>query len=182
MSAIKVNDLVKVVSCESYLDLFKDRTGKVTRIFETLTVPVAIVELEDGSTIKVPVNNLDKVEVKPQESEIPEGAKRITEAEFREAVAQVTSHFAARRGDIMLGMTGLMVGADIGRKLFGSQDSVVMTKDEFIVNLWDGCSPVNVSESVNGKMTLDQSLPVAISAIHSMRDLANTIFDESDHD
>lgn len=181
--SIKVNDRVKVMACEGYLDLFKDRTGKVTRIFETLSVPIAIVELEDdnGSTIKVPVNNL--VKVKPQETEdVPEGAKLITKEAFDCAIVESTSGFAAKNGDVMRGISGLIVGADIGKKLFGSQDSVVMTKDEFIVALWDGCSPVNVRESVAGKMTLDQSLPVAITAIAAMRTLANILFDESDHD
>lgn len=183
MSTIKVNDQVKVVSSECYLDMFTGCIGKVLRIHETLTVPVAIVELEDGTTVKLSINDLVKIEVKVQQTEeskveIPEGAKRITDEDYKIAVSESASDFSVKNGDFMRGMSGVIIGADIGKKLFESQDSVVMTKDEFIVTLWDGCSPENIRESTGGKMPIDKSLTVSISGIIALRKVADILFDD----
>ena len=180
---IKVNDRVKVVSCKHYLDIFKDRVGTVVRVYETISDPIAIVEFEDGVTAKIPFETLLKVTTQQTEeakSDIPEGAKRITEADYKKAVSESASYFVAKSGAFTRGMSGVITGAKIGDKLFESQDSVVMTKDEFIVTLWDGCSPMNIRDNTGGKMSIDRSLGVSISCIIALRKVADILFDESE--
>lgn len=182
MSTIKANDRVKVVVGTRYYDILGNQIGQVLRTYD-FADGVAIVEFPEGMTVKIAIDDLVKIEVKPQETEeakveIPEGVKRITEEEFRKAVIEVTSDFAANNGGFMRGATGVIMGANISSKLFKSQDSVVMTKDELIVTLWDGCNPVNVSESTGGEMPLDKSLSVSISGIISLRKIADILFDD----
>ena len=183
MSAIKENDRVKVVACENYLELFRNCTGKVTRIFETLSVPIAIVELEDdaGTTIKVHVTDLVKVEVKSQESEIPEGAKLITKEAFDRAVMEATLN-AKSPSRILGSLSATIVGHNIGEKIFESEDAVYMTKDQFIATLWDGCSPKNVGESIDNQMSGEKCLHISITAMIGLEQTIEIFFGESDHD
>lgn len=183
MSRINVNDRVKVVAGFGWVRMFNGWVGVVQRMHELRADTVAIVEFEDGTTAKISVDDLVKVEYKSRETEdpntIPEGAKRITADDFGDAVAKSTASFAVNVGDITKGMSGLLVGADIGRKLFESRDSVVMTKDEVIATLWDGCSPANVCDSVDGETSLDKSFVISINAIESLREVADILFGES---
>lgn len=165
---ITVNDTVE----------YRGRVGKVERIFNY----VALVRIED-ELVKCDLNDLVKVE--PHETakeEIPEGAKRITAEDFRHAVIKATSSFGIKNDNVLGGLTGTIVAAEIGLKLFDSRDSVIMTKDEFIVTLWNGCSPESIKAGVGGQMPLDESLTVSISSINALRDLPDILFDKSDDD
>ena len=184
MSAIKENDRVKVVACENYLELFRNCTGKVTRIFETLAVPIAIVELENenGATIKVRVTDLVKIEVKSQETEnVPEGAKLITKEAFDRAVMEATLN-AKSPSRILGSLSATIVGHNIGNKIFESKDAVYMTKDQFIATLWDGCSPMNVGESIDNQMSGEKCLHISITAMIGLEQTIDILFGESDHD
>lgn len=184
MSVIKANDLVKVVADNGY-NGFRYNPYQIGRVLRTYDVAdgVAIVEFSSGMIVKIPFDRLFKIEVEPRENEevkveIPEGAKLITAVDYDNAVFESVSDFTETVGDYMGGMAAASLGTEIGEKLFESQDSVVMTKDEFIVTLWDACSPVNVSKSTNGEMSLDESLMVSITGIIALLNVADILFDD----
>jgi hypothetical protein len=174
--AIRENATVKVIG-----GVYKDETGKVVRIYGN--VGVALVQLENGDLVKVFLSEL--VEIRPQEAEpkteIPEGAKKISRADFDAALIESHQYMMERTfrnpmSGIIGGLTGTIVGADIADKIFKDQDVVVMTEDQFIAVLWAGCSPEAVNKSVGGKMYTRQAMDVSIAAIMNLRKIPSILF------
>lgn len=184
---IKEGDVIKVVTTEPWFEAVRGMFGEVRAIHELGDDKVAIVRFDDGSFAKLPVDGLAKVNPRgDQEVEaIPEGAKRITKADFEKALMESASALM-RGGDsakYLLGsMTGTIVGYQIKDNLFKSEDVITLTKDQYIATLWDACSPESISNRIDKKMTTDHCIDVGITAIIALMRTINILFGESEND
>lgn len=182
--SINVNDEVKVVSNnggDSAMTI--GYTGKVIRLYDLIT-PIAIVKFNNGITAKIPVNDLIKVETQVnQENKIPEGAKRITKAEFIEAVHDLTSPGGsfgrvATEVDPLFGLLGgmsaMITGMKIADRIFKDQEVVTITEDQFTEAIWDNCSPAKLAESSN--MSVRECMKVSLLSINALDDLIEIFF------
>jgi hypothetical protein len=182
---IKVNDEVVIVSNDFPFARFVGNVGTVVRMYEEVIPPTAIVKFSEFETVKVPVMYLEKVAPQEKSSdEIPEGAKRITRGDFARAVTEVTCpKFTGKMSDLIGTMSATIVGMDITQKLFNDRDEVVMTEDQLVATLWDGCAPENVCETVNREMSFTQCMGVSLASIVTLRDIVEILFpDESKND
>lgn len=160
---------------------YKGNTGKVVRVYGS--VGIALVQLENGDLGKVYLSEM--VEIRPQETEpkteIPEGAKKISRADFE--VAFIESNQFLREcttenptSGIVTTAVGTIVGKNIADKLFKDQDVVVMTEDQFTAALWTGCSPEATSGIIGGLMGVGKTIDVSIAALMSMRKIPDLLF------
>ena len=120
--SIKENSVAKVVSDNPFFCGLTG-TGKVVRMYEAMGI--AIVRFDNGQVAKIPVDSLEEIEQKNenQESKIPEGAKRITEAEFIELLKEITSpdNIIAKVGiekGMVVGMSAFIGGMKLLERLF----------------------------------------------------------------
>lgn len=185
--SIKVNDRVKVVQADGELSPLVGATGEVIRIYD-LSRTIAAVKITPDETIareiivKLPVEYLKKVGSPTQETEIPEGAKQISEADFETALEELTSPEKVLSGgdNAMVGFTRLLtaklVGHGVKKKIFKDRDVVVMTEEEFSVALWDACNPVAVDETTGNKMGADKTLRISITAIITLEEIVGILF------
>lgn len=179
--AIRENATVKVIG-----GFFEGRKGKVVKMHDF--AGIALVSFDDnGGLGKVEIAQL--VEIQPQESrivdvkiEIPEGAKKISRADFDAALAEITSPRKMLDGNFnpMVSFTKVLTARIIGdtlrEEIFKDQDVVVMTKDEFVVALWDGCNPKCVSDQIRGRQSVARSMDVSVAAILSLREIPDILF------
>lgn len=156
--------------------------GTVINTYAVTPDNVAIVHLEaTGETVKIPFSNLRKYE--PQEkqeskTEIPEGARRITEAEFGKAVIEVTALENHPSGmdeknpmsSILGGLVGAIVGGKIAKKVFKDNEVITVTRDQLVEIIWNGCSPANADEKNGGNMV------VSIAAVMTLQNLVEIFF------
>lgn len=136
--SINVNDEVKVVSNNGGDSaMMIGCTGKVIRLYDLIT-PIAIVKFNNGITAKIPVNDLIKVDTQVnQENKIPEGAKRITKAEFIELLKEITSpdNIIAKVGiekGMVVGISAFIGGMKLLERLFKDTEVIVITRDQLI--------------------------------------------------
>ena len=134
--SIKENSVVKVVS-ENPFFCGLTGTGKVTRLYGDMGI--AIVRFESGQVVKIPVDLLEEIELKNenQETKIPEGAKRITKAEFMRLLGEVTSpdNIIAKVGvekGMVVGMSAFIGDLKLLEKLFKDTEVIVITRDQLI--------------------------------------------------
>ena len=176
--AIHESTTVKVIE-----GLYAGKTGKVVHAYPSLGVAVVCFD-DNGDVAKISLSSL--VEIRLQEnretkSEIPEGAKEISRADFDAALIQATTVAMSQKiGDpsvgIMGAMTGAIVGEFIGSEIFKESDVVAMTEDQLITILWEGCSPERVSETVDKEMSLAKSASVSIAAFMVMKKIPRILF------
>lgn len=180
--AIQKNATVKAIG-----GFYDGRVGKVCSIFPE--IDTAVVSFDDNGDVgKVSLSAL--VEIQSQESkivgvkvEIPEGAKKISRADFDAAVEKITSpekmmDFASNP---MVGLikilTAKIVDDSVRDKIFKDQDVVVMTEDEVILALWDACNPIAVNEmTTGGKTSNRKAVKVAITALISLEEIVDILF------
>lgn len=174
--SINIHDTVKIVSGE-YEAKFRGQIGKVDTVFDF--AGIAIVRFETDR-VKVYIGDLVRVDPKATE-DISEGAKWISEAEWKEAVKLSTLSNVSQSSDPTVGMTGLVIGMNIGKRIFADQSRVALTKKEFIEILWDECSPSNVSKTVDEKLDVEKCVSVSLAAVLSLRETIEILFGESDH-
>lgn len=179
--AIRENATVKVIGGS-----FEGRTGKVVKIHDF--AGIAVVSFDDNGDLgKVEIAHL--VEIQPQESrivdvkiEIPEGAKKISRADFEAALAEITSPEKMLKSDsnpmgtIVQLMTAKIIGDSVRDKLFKDLDVVVMTEEEFISALWTACDPVTISESVKKGLLARSCIHVAITAMIGLEEIVGILF------
>lgn len=174
--AIRENATVNVIGGP-----YKDGTGKVVRVYGN--VGIALVQMENGDLGKVYLSEL--VEIHPQETEpkteIPEGAKKISRADFEIAFIESIqllreTAFDNPTSGIITTAIGSIVGKNIADKLFEDQDVVVMTEDQFTAVLWAGCSPEAMSGIIGGLMGIGKTIDVSIAALMSMRKIPDLLF------
>lgn len=183
---INVNDRVRVIRADGELIPLIGAIGEVDRIHELATGRIAIVKIIPDETcyreivVKFPVENLEKVEPK---TEIPEGAKQISEADFEAALKELTDPekmLSGKSGNPMVGFTRLLtaklVGDGVKKRVFEDQDVVVMTEEEFSVALWDACNPVAVDEFTGNKMGAAKTLKVSITTIITLEEIVDILF------
>lgn len=182
--SIQKNATVKAIA-----GVYDGRVGKVCNVYPE--IDLAVVSFEDNGDIgKVSLSYL--VEVQPQAEqivdvkiEIPEGAKKISRADFDAALAEITDpdkmfksgHDAL--GVIIRGLIAKVVGDSVREKIFEDQEVVVITAETFTVALWDACNPVAVNKATTGGKTSDRkALKVAITAIITLEEMVDILFGE----
>lgn len=177
--AIQKNATVKVIG-----GFYDGRVGKVCSIFPE--IDTAVVSFDDNGDVgKVNLSAL--VEIQSQESktvdvkiEIPEGAKKISRADFDAAIDKITSPKKMSRSNPMSGfiamLGGVLVSHTLREKIFKDQDVVVMTEDDFVVALWDACSPVEIARSAGNKHSVRDAMRMSITALISLEDMVDILF------
>ena len=175
---IKENDKVKVVVGTRYYDILGNQIGRVLRTYDVAD-GIAIVEFPEGMTVKLSLEEVVKFESKPQETNIPEGAKLITRKAFDKAVI-VSAYDTMDPKKFIGSLTGAIVGRNIGKKIFESEDAVYMTRDQYVGTLWDGCNPVILGASVDNQMSVDKCVHVSISAMLALENTIDILFGESE--
>lgn len=190
--SINVSDRVRVIRAEGEQAPLIGAIGKVERIYSLATGDIAIVQILPDEMIareifvKLPVEYLEKVGSQTQETEIPEGAKKISEADFEAALEELTDpgKMLSGRSNAMVGFTRLLtaklVGDGVKAKIFKDQDIVVMTEEEFSAVLWDACNPVAVDEITGNKMGAAKTLKIAITAIITLEEIVGILFGGSE--
>lgn len=187
---INVGDKVRVDTSMGYLSNVMGETGEVVQVYDFL-VPMAVVKFENGITAKVEISNLRKVEaqenVEPK-SEIPEGAKKISRADFDNAV----DHIVAPEKILFSGGNPMATIAKVGsvmalrdsvrNEIFKGNDNVVMTEDEFIAILWNACNPGVVSKLINSVKPGRKLNKIAVGAFISFEEVVEILFGEPEND
>ena len=185
--SIRENDIVKVITTEPWFEAVKGMIGEVRAIHELGADNIAIVKFDDGSFAKLPLDGLVKVTLKGDlEAEaIPEGAKRITKADFEKALTESTIALMTG-GDsmkyLLSSMTGTIVGSRIRDNLFKSEDVITLTEDQYIATIWDACSPESISNSIDNNMSVNRCIDVGVAAIIALKRTINILFGESEGD
>lgn len=174
---VRENDRVQVVG-----DIFDGKVGTVKSVYNSLGM--AVVKFDEG-VAKVPLSCL--VKIKSQENaepktEIPEGAKKISRADFEVALIDSSQYMASRVSShpltaVIGSSIGTIVGANIADKIFKDQDVVVMTEDQFVAELWVNCNPKAVGEMIGNLMNLGNNMDVAIAAIMNLRKIPGILFE-----
>lgn len=132
--SIRENATVKVIG-----GLYDGKTGKVVKVHDY--ADIAVVSFDDNGDVgKVSLSAL--VEIQPQADqvvdvkiEIPEGAKKISRAEFMDAITQVTKpdkiveRLGAEKG-MLAGLNALVMGMKLTERLFGEDEIIVITRDQ----------------------------------------------------
>ena len=190
---INIGNKVRVVGVTGNLSTFNGRVGKLEKVFTEVEPPICYVLFEEDELIarsmgvKVPLENLVKVE-EEIESEIPEGAREISKADFDAAVAEITDPEKAlsiKVLDPMASLTKLLttkiVFSKAGEAIFRDREVVTMTEDEFISTLWSACDPVVVCEDLDGKMSVRKCIEIALIAMIDFDKLVQFLFGESDN-
>lgn len=177
---VRENDRVQVVG-----DIFNDEVGTVESVYDSLGV--AIVNFDEG-VAKVPLSCL--VKIKSQESaEIPEGAKRITKAEFMGALQKITSPEAIFSGKsvdpihaLTDGLSAILFGYKAASIIFEDKDVAILTEDDLVGALWDACDPAVMFEETFRKQSAFICLLMSVSGVIVLRDLVTILFGEPEND
>lgn len=175
--AIRENSTVNVIGGP-----YKGRTGKVVRVHDL--VSVVIVSFDDNGDLgKIHFSEL--VEIEPQkqavEPEIPEGAKKISRADFEEALTEsivfLEEYQFRNPKSRAAGVTiAAIVGTNVADKIFKGQDVVVMSEDQFIVALWADCCPEAVSEIIGGGVPIGKAKDISVAAVASLAKISDILF------
>lgn len=187
---MNIGDKVKVAS-GNYSEAIKGKIGVIDRIHNFTFGDVAIVKLDDNVSAKVYTVDLIKIDEAQEahkeqeyETEIPEGARVISEEDFLGAVFEVTKPENHSGGmdeknpmsNIIGGMVGVVVGAKIAKKVFKDQEAVTLTEDQLVKIIWDGCSPENMQGVIDNNMTVDVCMVTSLAAIMTLKNLGNILF------
>lgn len=180
--AIHENSTVKVIG-----GFYDGKTGKVLSVYPN--VDIAVVSFHDNGDVgKVSLSAL--VEIQAQESkivdvkiEIPEGAKKISRADFDAALKRVTSpdHVLGDNsrdpmGGFMRSITTMIVAKNVGDEIFKDQDVVIMMEDEFISALWSACNPISVAENVQKKVSARKCMTITMTALIGFEEVVAILF------
>lgn len=184
--SINIGDKVKVPVESLDGSTKKNQTGIVLNIHRLTTCNLAIVKTDDGYVIKVPLEELTRIDdqKKPEvRNEIPKGSRMISESEFRDAVKKLTTTF--NRSDnvlseMILNMTVGIVGNEIADDMFKTEEIISFTKTTLIMAIWSGCNPERIWNSVNGEMPLYECLSVSIVSLEVLSKLVEVFFPEDE--
>lgn len=185
--SIKVNDRVKVVKADGELSPLVGATGEVIRIYD-LSRTIAAVKITPDETIareiiiKLPVENLEKIGSQTQETEIPEGAKQISEADFKTALKEITnpetvfSDVSDPIHAMLEGMAATLFGLKLANILFEDTDVVIVTENDFVRALWKACDPTAVADNAAIETSAFDGLLMAVSSVIRLRELVPILF------
>lgn len=180
--AIQKNTIVKVIG-----GLYDGRVGKVVNTYPE--IDFAVVSFEDNGDVgKVSLSSI--VEVQPQADrivdvkiEIPEGAKKISRADFEAELKRVTSpthglndNSRDAMSNFLRSITTMLIGKKVTEKIFEDQDVIVVTEDGLISAIWSVCDPVSVCEMVDGKMSPRKCITVAMTAMIGFEEIVGILF------
>ena len=174
--------------------------GTIKTVYDE--IKTAIVEMDNGSFAKFRFSDLGimekdgRVQDTPENNETDETSDdglriRITSEEFEERLERIMDPDFVL-GDVvdkidplsfmMKSAVVLIVGMEIKDKLFGENKVIEITEDELIDVITRETTPEKMVESVDGKMTKKQCLPVALLSNLLLTKVVKTFFDESDDD
>ena len=182
--AIEKNSIVKVIG-----GVYEGKTGTICDL--NRDIDVAMVAFDDGDETtfrKIPLSDI--VEVPPHadrivdvEVVIPEGAKKISRADFEAALKRVASPARVFDNDspnfmsnFLASVTTMLIGTRVTNVLFKDLGVVVMTEDEFISALWGACDPVFLADSVDNKMSSRKCITMAMTAFISFKKIIESFF------
>ena len=178
---IRENSTVKVIG-----GFYEGKTGKVVKIHDY--AEIAVVSFDDNGDLgKVSLSEL--IEVQPQADrivdvkiEIPEGAKKISRADFDAALDELISpeKMLADKVNPTVSfakvLTVKIIGDTIRDEIFKDQDVVVMTEDTFVSAMWDACNPTHIREAMKSKDSAGKIIKLAITALISMEEIVGILF------
>lgn len=171
--------------------------GEIQRgVIKTLyhDLGIAIVEMENGDTKKVRLDGLivldENEPVEEVESESIEGAKVITKDQFIEAIHVLVSPEEMLKimsnvdpSKVMIrGLSVLCVGLNMTDKLFQDKEEIEITKDQLFEAISENTKPSAIVDSVDGKMTVSQVLPISLTSGLVLMRLLHILFDEKEND
>jgi hypothetical protein len=187
---INVNDKVLISSNDEVIGAYNGEVATVKRIYPDVTPPIAYVEIEADLVartlgLKVPIADLVLIREEPK-SEIPGGAREITKEDFDAALKTVTlptNHPAGiiksnPMASFLGGMVGAIAGEEIKSEIFGDHDVVVITEEQLIEKIWNGCSPIKISEAFGGKKSAKESVLMSLSAMMTLQNVPGVLFGE----
>lgn len=186
---IKPNDKVATIKNE------KLRTGKVKTVYDVLNM--AIVVFDDGTTEKVPLNNLAVLEEpKPEspkeefEEEFKEAFKitnkselsvTITIDEMRNLLVKVTDpdyvmKLLDKKADedtesniTLMCMSSLIIGDHFIDNLYEGYEVITLTKDEFDTALKNAIMPHEIQKYAD--MSISDLMPISIASIPILKQM-----------
>lgn len=188
---INVNDKVLISSENEIIGAYNGKVATVKRIYTEVTPPIAYVEIEEDPEVantvgfKVPLADLVAIPDEPK-SEIPEGAREITKADFDEAVNAVTSPDNLPEGverttvRMITLLTNRILAGDVRKEIFKDRNSVIMTEDEFTAALWNSCRPEVVANASGNKNSWRGYAHISIGLMLSFEDMIPILFGESE--
>ncbi len=188
---INVNDKVLIASDDALFAPCKGKVATVKRIYTEVNPPIAFVEIEEDPAVantvglKVPLADLVLIPAEPK-SEIPEGAREITKADFDAAVDAVTDPNNLPEGvapsttRIITLLGNKILGEDVRKDIFKDRDSVIMTEEEFTAALWNGCRPEVVANAAGNKTAWRGYAHASIGLMLSFEDMIPIFFGESE--
>lgn len=157
-----------------------------------------IVQFDDGTTKKenawdVAIESVAEPTENVQEpnNDRVEGAKVITKKEYMDALNFVTSPegmLGDKVGEIdpmsvmIKGMSVMLVGMRISEKLFQDKEEIEITKDHLSDVIKEKTCPTEISNSIDGKMSVSQVLPISLLSALVLMKLINIFFDDSEND
>lgn len=163
---------------------YKGKTGKVERIYNDLEI--AIVSFDDtGDVAKVRLASMVEILVEekqePKIEFMPEGAKKISRSEFHNAIIEAAQPDEISFEDLLRNLSALIIGNKIIDSIFKDEDFVIITADELIEEIWSMCDPKRVSESIDRKLSISQSIVISMTAVSILLTIVPMIFDGSEN-
>jgi hypothetical protein len=177
------------------------RKGTIKNVHDD--IETAIVTMDDGNVEKVKFSNMgidreknQVVEEIPEvKSDIQEDAKVITKDQFGDALCYLTGPDGMLEGipkdeadkldpmSLMIkGMTVLIVGKEIEKKLYQDKEEIEITKDQLREVIVENCNPDAIAKSIDNEMSADKVLPIAILSTLLLLKLTTIFFDDSKND
>ena len=176
--AIQKNATVKAIG-----GFYDGRVGKVCSIFPE--IDTAVVSFDDNGDVgKVSLSAL--VEIRPQETEpkteIPEGAKKISRADFDNAVDALVAPekilFSGGNPMSIIAKVGSVMALrdHVRNEIFKDNDNVVMTEDDFVSVLWSACNPGVAAKLIPGVKPGRKLNKIAVGAFVSFDEILEILF------
>lgn len=176
--AICENATVKVIGGH-----YDGKTGKVISAFPP--IDMAVVSFDDNGDVgKVSLSALVEIQVqkKPVESEIPEGAKKISRADFDNAVDALVAPekvlFSGGNPMATIAKIGSVMALrdHVRNEIFKGNDAVVMTEGEFVAVLWSACNPGVAAKLIPGVKPGRKLNKIAVGAFVSFDEIIEILF------
>ena len=107
-----------------------------------------------------------EVTIDPAAKKILAGGKVITRDAYRDALMSLTKdeEKSGSIGAFLSAMTAVMVGKEIEERLFGEEDSIVITEDELVLQVFDSCRPDTLLKTKQPR-SVSEMLHISISAL-----------------
>ena len=118
-----------------------------------------------------------EVTIDPCCEKILAGGKVITRDAYRDALMSLPKdkEKSGSVGAFLSAMTAVMTGKEIEERLFGEEDSIVVTEDEFALQIYDSCRPDTLLKTKQPASMLEM-LHVSITALIGLETFITKLF------